>query len=192
MRNTALVVVDVQNDFCPGGSLAVQDGDKVVEPINKLIDHMRRFGTLVIATRDWHPENHKEHFKAWPVHCVQNTHGAEFHSQLELPDYAIVLSKGTNPEEHGYSGFSGKTARGYDLQWILAGAGIKKLILTGLATDYCVLATAIDARELGFEVLLIEDAIRGVASDTTQAALARMKRTGVLFAHSDVILKFFD
>ena len=155
----ALVVVDVQNDFCPGGSLAVERGDEVVAPLNRLIREFLQRGDLVVKSRDWHPARTK-HFAAyggtWPVHCVQNTRGAEFHPEL-LDDPRIqIISKGTGDED-SYSAFDGTT-----LAEDLRREGVKEVWVGGLATDYCVKNTVLDALRAGFRVRALTDAMRAV------------------------------
>lgn len=161
MSNTkqALIVVDVQNDFCPGGTLAVPHGDEVVAPLNRLIDEFLDRGDPVYKSRDWHPRATK-HFAAyggtWPVHCVQNTRGAQFHSALRDDPRIKVISKGMGDTD-GYSAFD-ETELGAELKK----AGIQQLIVGGLATDYCVKNTVLDALGRGFKVKAIEDAMRPV------------------------------
>ena len=154
----ALLIVDVQNDFLPGGSLAVPRGDEVVPALNR---YLRAFyGLPVYATRDWHPERHCS-FRAqgglWPPHCVAGTLGAEFAAALQLPPSAVIVSKATTAEQDAYSGFQGT-----DLDARLRAANVRRLFVGGLATDYCVLGTVRDALRFGYEVLLLIDAIRAV------------------------------
>lgn len=172
-------MVDVQNDFCPGGALAVAEGDLVVPVVNRLLP---LFGHRVF-TRDWHPPNHisfadppEFRDRSWPPHCVQNTPGAAFHPDLVVPPDALIVSKGDDPDREAYSGFQ---AGGIDLAGRLRERGVRRVFVTGLATDYCVRATALDARAAGFEVTLVEDAIRGVAPETTAAALRDLDEAGV-------------
>ena len=157
-QGDALLIVDVQNDFLPGGSLAVPRGDEVVPVLNR---YLHAFAALpVYATRDWHPERHCS-FRAqggiWPPHCVAGTRGAEFAAALQLPPSAVVVSKATTAEQDAYSGFEGT-----NLDQQLHAANIRRLFVGGLATDYCVLNTVRDALKLGYEVLLLADAIRAV------------------------------
>lgn len=156
----ALLLVDVQNDFLPGGSLAVPRGDEVLPPLNRLITSFARRGLTIVATRDWHPEKHCS-FNAqggpWPPHCIAGTRGAAFAPGLALPHETAVVSKATRPEEDAYSGF-GDT----DLHTQLAGRGVRRLFVGGLATDYCVLNTVRDALAYGYQVLLLIDGIRAV------------------------------
>ena len=155
-----LLVTDIQNDFLPGGSLAVAGGDEVVPILNRYIGEFVAHGLPVYATRDWHPEGHCS-FHAqggpWPVHCVAGTQGAEFAATLALPPDTTVISKATLAGQEAYSSFQGT-----DLNGRLRAAGIRRLFIGGLATDYCVLNTVRDARHLGYEVFVLADAIRAV------------------------------
>ena len=159
-KRKALLVVDVQNDFCPGGSLAVANGDDVVEPLNKLIKEFLDRGDPVYKTRDWHPAETK-HFAAyggvWPVHCVQNTHGADFCPGLDDDPRITIISKGIDESADGYSGFDGT-----NLAELLREQDVAEVWVGGLATDYCVKETVIDARRNGFEVKALADAMRAV------------------------------
>jgi len=176
-RGDALLIVDVQNDFCPGGALAVRDGDSVVPVLNRWIRDAREAGVPVFASRDWHPRNHasfEERGGPWPPHCVQDTKGAEFHPALDL-EGASVISKGDDPDADAYSAFAGT-----GLAERLRSAGVKRLWVGGLATDYCVKATVLDALNNGFRVGVIVDAVRAV--DARQGdgarALEEMRRAG--------------
>ncbi len=156
----ALVVVDVQRDFLPGGALGVPGGDEVVPVINRQAARFQSAGLPVAASRDWHPAGHCS-FTAqggpWPPHCVAGTPGAELAPGLELPVNAILVSKATSTDEDAYSAFDGT-----DLAQRLRALGAKRLFVTGIATDYCVLHSALDARRLGFEVVVLADAVRAV------------------------------
>lgn len=164
MKN-ALVIVDLQNDFCPGGALAVPEGDRIVPTVNRYIDLFRAAGLPVFATRDWHPER-TIHFTdlggKWPPHCIQGTRGAAFHPELRLPHDAIIITKGNRPNEDSYSGFEGKDKNGRNFKETLAEAGVDHLYVCGLATDYCVKQTALDAIREDFRVTLLLDAVKGV------------------------------
>lgn len=164
-RQSALVVVDVQNDFCPGGALPAKEGDKVVEPLNAYIELFKADNLPVYATRDWHPPK-TTHFKEqggdWPPHCVQNTRGGEFHPGLKLPEDAVVITKGDRPDEDAYSGFQGRDPEGRYLEEALKDAGVRHIYVGGLATDYCVKSTVVDGLEKGFRVTVLLDAVRGV------------------------------
>lgn len=155
-EHDALIVVDVQNDFLPGGSLAVADAARIFAPINAL---MPRF-TAVFATRDWHPPNTR-HFAqyggTWPVHCVQGTHGAELAAELDTEHIDVFVLTGTTIESDGYSGFDGT-----GLDEALRARGIDRIFVCGLATDYCVKATALDAKRHGFETFVLTDAVAAV------------------------------
>ncbi|NUM54900.1 MAG: nicotinamidase [Candidatus Hydrogenedentes bacterium] len=174
----ALIVVDVQNDFCPGGALAVADGDGVVAGINRLLPLF----SVTVFTRDWHPANHcsfSDHpeyvDKSWPAHCVANTPGARFHTDLTLPDDAMIVSKGTDASKEAYSGFDGTA-----LAESLRDANVGRVFVCGLATDYCVKATALDAVRNGFETYVIDDLCRGVdiPPGTARAAIEAMMSAG--------------
>ena len=161
----ALVVVDVQNDFCPGGALGVPDGHAVVPVLNAYATRFAGAGAPIFASRDWHPARTK-HFAAggglWPPHCVQGTPGAAFHSGLALPKDVTVVSKGMDPGEDAYSCFQAETEDGLPFAAALGERGVGRLFVGGLATDYCVKATTLDALREGFEVVVLEDASRAV------------------------------
>lgn len=182
----ALIVVDVQNDFCPGGALAVPGGDQVVPVLNEYVDRFERAGLPIFFTRDWHPARTK-HFNTeggpWPPHCVQGTPGARFHPSLRIPEGAPIVSKGTNPEEDAYSGFQATAPNGLRLPEVLKRQGVDHLYVGGLATDYCVRATALDALASGFSVTVLLDAVRGVdvAPGDTERALVEMLDAGANF-----------
>jgi len=193
----ALLVVDVQNDFCPGGALEVPEGDEVVPVINRISSLF----PLVIATQDWHPEEHisfaSRHPDStpfsvmrikdmqqvlWPDHCVAGTKGADFHPDLDLKPVRFVIRKGADRDMDSYSAFlenDHKTSTG--LAGLLRELGVKRIFVTGLATDYCVRATAIDGREAGFQVTVIETACRPVDQPpgSLKSALAEMRERGV-------------
>ena len=185
-KRIALLIVDAQNDFCPGGALAVSEGDQVVEPLNHMIRYARKRGWVVVVSRDWHPRktNHFAEFGGrWLVHCVQNTPGAEFHPHL-LSVGATIISKGMQPDEDGYSPFDGVTEDGEDFEDFLQCNKIGRIYIGGLATDYCVKAAVLDALDKTFEVYLLTDACRGVDSKTTQCALDEMHDKGAVFART--------
>jgi nicotinamidase/pyrazinamidase len=182
----ALLIVDVQRDFCPGGALAVPQGDRIVPAINRLLGMTH---WVTVATRDWHPPDHCS-FKAqggiWPAHCVADTDGAAFHPELRALQIRDVVSKAVTKDSEAYSGFQGT-----DLAQLLRTSEIRRVFVCGLATDYCVKATALDARRAGLEVVVIEDAIRGVEvhPGDCAAALAEMRAAGIAFAcAADLIL----
>lgn len=174
----ALLIVDVQNDFCSGGTLAVPDGEKVVPVINKLMDRFK----VIVASKDWHPEKTK-HFTKWPAHCVQDTFGAAFHPQLDAEKIQEVFLKGTGVEDDGYSAFE---ATNNNLEQFLRSHKVDDLYVCGLATDYCVLSSALDAHKKGFNVLVIEDAVRGVdvVKGDVERAIEEMKHMGIVFIPS--------
>jgi nicotinamidase/pyrazinamidase len=174
----ALVIVDVQNDFLPGGSLAVPKGDEVVPLLNRYLASFSAHHLPIYATRDWHPANHCS-FKAqggpWPPHCIAGSPGAQFVRELKLPSAAKIISKAKRPDKDAYSGFEGTT-----LDARLRARGIKRLFVGGLATDYCVLNTVKDARKHGYEVHLLTDAIRAVnvTPDDGRRAEEEMRHLG--------------
>lgn len=176
----ALLVVDVQNDFCPGGELAVKDGDEVVPLLNRWVRQAERSRIPVYASRDWHPPNHIS-FKArggiWPPHCVQETPGAEFHPDLNLGEDVQVVSKGDDPEREAYSAFSGTV-----LESLLRDAGVSRVWVGGLTTDYCVRETVMDALEIGFDAMVILQAVRAVdlAPGDGERALEAMREAGAV------------
>jgi nicotinamidase-related amidase len=159
-RTDALIVVDVQNCFCPGGALPVKEGDKIIPLINKYIQKFQKAGAKIYATRDWHPPDHKsfkEYGGIWPPHCLKGSKGAEFRSDLKLPEETTVISTGDKPYVEGYSGFDHT-----NLERKLKGDGVDRVFVGGLATDYCVKYTVLDAVEKSFETILLIDAIKGV------------------------------
>ncbi|KYH42764.1 MAG: hypothetical protein AYL33_000860 [Candidatus Bathyarchaeota archaeon B63] len=173
----ALIIVDVQRDFCSGGALPVPEGEKIIPTLNRYIKKFSEAGALIIATRDWHPPNHVSFVKyggPWPPHCVQGTPGAEFHPDLKLPRNIKIVSKATSADKEAYSGFNG-TGLGAELRK----AGIRRVFVGGLATDYCVKSTVLDALSLGFETVLLLDAIKGVnvnPGDSEKAINEMLKR----------------
>ena len=184
----ALLIVDVQNDFCPGGSLAVPGGDKVAESLSGVAARFKVAGARVYATQDWHPAGHssfKEQGGPWPAHCVQGGHGAKFHSALRLPLGTAIVRKGTNPNVDAYSAFLDS-----NLEESLRRGNVKRLFVGGLATDYCVLNTVLDARRLGFEAYVLEDAI--AAADVNpgdgDGALQKMRDAGALLTTAAKVL----
>jgi nicotinamidase/pyrazinamidase len=189
----ALLIVDFQNDFSPGGALPVAEGDQIAVPINRLLDSF----DLVIATRDWHPPNHgsfvgvevdpalwrgKDPPSIWPVHTVQGTPGAELHPALDQEKVDVVIDKGQDPSSQGYSAFQETR-----LEDLLRERGVDRLYVAGLATDYCVKSSVLDARRLGFDVIVIEDAVRGVDVQPrdSERALEEMRDAGAEIANSE-------
>jgi len=189
MQQSALIVVDVQNDFCPDGALGISEGDRVVPVLNRYIEKFSQAGRPVVATRDWHPEK-TSHFQSgggpWPTHCVRQTRGAEFHADLKLGDNALIVSKGTEPDEDSYSAFHGRDAAGTPLADLLRRAGVKTIYIGGLATDYCVKFTVLDAIGAGFNAVVLCDAIRGVnlKADDSARALDEMRAAGAVLLGS--------
>lgn len=202
---SALIIVDVQNDFCPGGSLAVENGDAVVPVINRISGNF----PLIVATKDWHPRGHISFASShpdrkqgevmeiegieqvlWPDHCIPGTNGAEFHPHLDISPVHCIIHKGLRKDIDSYSAFfenDKKTPTG--LEGSLNGLGIEHIFVAGLATDVCVFFTALDGVKTGFTVHLIEDAVRGVdyPPGNLDKALSEMKRQGVDFIPSSEI-----
>jgi nicotinamidase/pyrazinamidase len=182
-KGDALIIVDVQNDFVPGGALGVPQGDHVVHPLNKEIQLFRNGNNPVFLTRDWHPANHssfQEQGGPWPPHCVQDTPGAAFVSGLTIPDGAIIITKGVKIEPDQYSGFQGVDADGNSLDERLKKMNISRIFIGGLATDYCVLNTVLDGLKYGYDTYVLTDAIRpvNVQPDDGKKALEEMTRCG--------------
>jgi len=207
LKNSALLIVDVQNDFLPGGALAVSDGDEIVSVINKLQEKF----DFIVATQDFHPADHGS-FAAnhegknvyeeielngltqtlWPVHCVQGSLGAEFHEELNPINWIAIFQKGKNPEVDSYSGFFDNARKANTgLGDFLQNEGIMNVFVTGLAQDYCVKFTALDSVSLGFKTYLITDATRAVNIKPTDGdkALSEMEREGVILIDSTAILE---
>lgn len=186
MKNkSALFIVDVQNDFCSGGSLAVPGGDEIVPVLNQYIERFAQSHRPIFASRDWHPEK-TIHFQAyggpWPPHCIQGSQGAQFHPDLRLPPDTEIISSGMDYDSHGYSAFEGVDSQGRDLATALRERGIEHLYVGGIATDYCVKHTVLDALKAGFKVTLLEDAIRGVNEKDSVEAIEQMVRAGAQLA----------
>lgn len=179
----ALLVIDMQYDFLPGGSLGVPRGDEVLAPINSLCALFAARGLPVYASRDWHPENHIS-FAArggpWPPHCVAGTPGAAFSDALQLPANTVIISKADSADADAYSAFNGTALADH-----LRQHGVTRVTVCGLATDYCVLNTVIDARENGFEVLVVPEAMRAVdvAAGDGERAIERMRGLGARVLH---------
>jgi len=183
----ALVIVDLQRDFLPGGALAVAQGDRVLTAINEYLKQFAARRLPVFATRDWHPFNHcsfVEQGGPWPPHCIAGSAGASFGDGLNLPADAVVVSKATTADRDAYSGFEGT-----DLQTRLQKAHVSRLFVGGLATDYCVLQTVVDARSLGFAVVLLGDAIAAVDAQAGdgERAIDRMRAAGATLTDRSVL-----
>lgn len=174
----ALLVVDVQKDFLPGGALGVPSGDEVIEPLNRAIESFERARRPIFYSRDWHPPDHcsfRTQGGPWPSHCVAGSPGAGFAKKLRIAPCGIVISKATTPERDAYSAFQGTT-----LSAQLRAAGVRRVIVGGLATDYCVKASVLDARREGFEVEVLGDAVRPVEVEPGDGAraLQEMRQSG--------------
>lgn len=205
----ALLIIDVQNDFCPGGKLAVPNGDDVVAPINKLSP----FFENVIQTQDWHPDNHTSFASnhnnknpydtidlsygeqvLWPDHCVQESRGAEFHPDLETIHTNIIIRKGFRPEVDSYSAFfENDKSTSTGLKGYLDSLNISTVFICGLATDFCVKWTALDSIKSGYNTYLICDAVKGIDIDNSvQTAMKEMYDAGVEFILSDYLIPLLD
>jgi nicotinamidase/pyrazinamidase len=178
-----LLIVDLQNDFCPGGVLAIEEGDRIIPALNYWIQQARRMNLPVYGSRDWHPASHisfKELGGPWPPHCIQDSEGAEFHPALQLPDNVVKITKGVRFDHDQASVFdeTGLTEQ-------LTRDGVRRLFIGGLALDVCVLASVIDARKAGFKVHLIEDATRPVNVQDGREALSKIKESGAEIIATD-------
>jgi nicotinamidase/pyrazinamidase len=191
-RRAALLVIDVQLDFCPGGSLAVADGASVVPVLNRYISLFWKRGSAIYASRDWHPE-HSAHFRehggSWPAHCVQGSAGAQFHPQLLLPEGTIVISKGLTVWDEGYSALQGVTENGTPLPMLLRHMATDRLFVGGLATDYCVKQSVLEGLREGFAVTLLTDAVRAVELEPGdgERAIGEMLDAGATLATLETI-----
>jgi nicotinamidase/pyrazinamidase len=180
----ALLIIDFQNDFVPGGALAVEEGDEIAEPIRRLADEV----DVIVATRDWHPPDHAS-FETqggpWPIHCVQGTPGAQLHASIDDLDIEAIVDVGRERDDEGYSGFENS-----DLARILRDRDVDEVYVVGLATDYCVRASAIDACREGFDVTVVSDAVRGVEVEPgdSERALADVAEAGARIASSSELL----
>ncbi|MCL2833256.1 MAG: bifunctional nicotinamidase/pyrazinamidase [Treponema sp.] len=205
--SAALLIIDVQNDFCPAGALAVKDGDEVIQPLNRAAALFSEYGAKVIATQDWHPGDHVSFASShpgrnpgdvmelpgvkeqvlWPDHCIAGTAGADIHGKLDLSHVHMILRKGFRRELDSYSAFfenDKKTSTG--LGGMLADLGIKNLFLGGLALDYCVFYSAVDAVRLGYKTAVLTDAVRGVdiPAGSAEKALQALEKAGVSLINS--------
>ena len=210
-KKTLLLIIDVQNDFCPGGALAVNDGDGVLAPLNSLSYAVVRKEGRVAATQDWHPSGHISFASShngkkpggvidtplvkdqalWPNHCVQGTDGADFHAGLDLMPVSMIIRKGFNKDLDSYSAFfenDRKTSTGLE-GWIKS-LGMETVILGGLATDYCVFFSAMDSKNLGFNTIVVSDAVKGVGipEGSVENAVSKMKDAGIKFFSSNELL----
>ncbi|WP_252346830.1 nicotinamidase [Acetobacter sp. P1H12_c] len=181
----ALLIIDVQNDFLPGGALAVPEGDAILPVIRQLTP--LPFG-LIITSQDWHPAQHVSFKTAtpagpWPPHCVAGTQGAALAADLTVPADTLAVFKGTLTDQDSYSAFGGADAQGASLAALLQRHGINRVFLCGLALDYCVQASALDARKAGLETVVLTDACRGIAHDLTPA-LTALQTAGVILCTS--------
>jgi len=177
-KQDALLITDIQNDFLPGGTLPVENGDEIIPVINNYIARFEHAHAHIFVSRDWHPPNHTSFVTnggLWPPHCIQNTEGAKFSPNLKLPDHIVIISKATNPPHEAYSAFE-HTNLGDELKKL----GIKRLFVAGLATDYCVVETVLDACKSGFETVVLSDATLGINAKPgdVNRALTAMAQNG--------------
>lgn len=187
LKGDALLIVDVQNDFLPGGNLAVTDGDKIIPFLNQCIKQFHQSDLPIFASRDWHPENHcsfKKEGGIWPPHCIANTPGAQFASSLDLPEKTIIISKATTSNKDAYSAFEGT-----DLHKKLQDKNVQQLFVGGLATDYCVLNSVKDAISNKYRVYVLQDGIQAVNVDADDGVKAEkeMQKLGAIFINSKSI-----
>jgi nicotinamidase/pyrazinamidase len=208
---TLLLIIDVQNDFCPGGALAVEDGDAIVPPLNALSHVLAEKGGRIAATQDWHGAGHISFASShngkkpgdvidtplvknqvlWPEHCVQGSKGADFHKDLDLKPVSLIIRKGFHSDLDSYSAFfenDRKTKTGLDS--FLTGLGIETVIIGGIATDYCVFFSAMDCQNSGFNTIIASDAVRGVGfpEGSVENAVTTMKNSGIKFIPSKEII----
>jgi nicotinamidase/pyrazinamidase len=177
-KRCALIIEDMQNDFMPNGTLPVPDADRIVPVLNKYAEMFASKKLPIVATRDWHPPDHisfKQRGGEWPVHCVKDTLGAEFLKDLKIPGDATVISKATERDVEAYSSF-----KGTDLAKKLDQSGVKRIFIGGVATEYCVKETALDAIRLGFDVVILKDAVKGI--QYSDKAIEEMLSKGVKIA----------
>lgn len=182
-RGDALIVVDVQNDFCPGGALAIDEGDQIIPLINRWMEAASAGNTPIYASRDWHPIDHisfKQRGGLWPPHCIQDSNGACFHPDLRLPESAVKVTKGVRFDQDQNSVFD-QTGLADQLRR----DGVQRVFIGGLAEDVCVLASVLDARREGFEAVLISDATRPVTIPGGEKAREKMQDAGVRFERTD-------
>jgi nicotinamidase-related amidase len=186
-KGDALLIVDVQKDFLPGGDLATPGGDAVIEPINQLAREFETHKLPVFASRDWHPANHcsfRERGGPWPPHCIAGTEGAEFPAALQLPATVHVISKATSADADAYSAFEGT-----ELRAMLHEAGVRRLFVAGLTAEYCVFNSSKDALDAGLEVVLIEDAIHALNPTAGANIIMDLLQSGARSARSEDLLK---
>ena len=185
----ALLVVDIQNDFCPGGALGVKGGDDIIEPLNNVISAFEKAKLPVIYSRDWHPPDHisfKDRKGPWPPHCVQRTEGAEFRKSLKVDDNALVIDKGDKRDEEAYSAFYGT-----GLKDLLERLDVDEIVIGGLTTDYCVKETSLDAFRAGLKVDVLEDCVRAVDvhSGDGEKALKEVQKKGAKITTSVAVVR---
>jgi nicotinamidase/pyrazinamidase len=182
-KGDALLIIDAQNDFFPGGALPVAEGDSIISIINAWIEAAAQENVMIFASRDWHPINHcsfKEQGGPWPIHCVQDSNGAKIHSEIKLPEDCILIDTAADPQKEAYSAFQGFTQKGQPLNDTMKAKGIQRLWLTGLAQDFCVCESALEGRKNGYEVHLLIKGTKPIHEETGEDALQRMRAAGVI------------
>jgi len=180
-KHCAFLIIDVQNDFCPGGTLEVPEGDSIIPVLNQYIDYFESKNIPILVSRDWHPKvtrHFKQYGGQWPEHCVQTTQGADFHSGLNLPDKSIILSKGMDPEQDAYSVFQAIDLADQNFFSLLYEIEVKILFIGGLATEYCVQETVLDALKENFGVYLLLDGIKGIDPIKSGKSTNKMIKAG--------------
>ncbi|MBL7093602.1 isochorismatase family protein [candidate division KSB1 bacterium] len=188
----ALLVVDIQNDFCPGGALGVREGDQIIPVVNEYVQLFLSKNLPVFVSRDWHPKKTK-HFQEfggpWPIHCVRNTKGGKFHPDFRVPGNAIILSKGSDPQLDGYSVFEALDSNNNPFLEVLKKMSVNELYISGIATDYCVRFTALDALKNGFKLNILVDAIKGVDKDDSERVLDEITSNNAKVKDYDCVKK---
>ena len=177
-RRDALIIVDMQNDFMPWGSLPVPGADRIIPVVNSYIKLFEKKGLPIFATRDWHPENHVSFDRnggRWPPHCIQWSRGADFAEGLELPPETFIINKGDRPELEAYSGFQGTL-----LNELLRERGVRRIFVCGVATEFCVKNTCIGGLNLGYTVILLKDAVKGIEEGSSEKAIAELLKLGCI------------
>lgn len=177
----AILIVDAQNDFFPGGSLGVPGGDKIIPVLNEMIKEAKQKNLPIIASRDWHPIDHcsfKEFGGPWPVHCVQNTEGAAFHVEVDIPEDAFIINKAVDKHHESYSAFEGHTPKGRSLTELLNDLGITRVWIGGLALDYCVKASVLDGTKENFDIKVVMDATRAIDTELQHLVLDEISQAG--------------
>lgn len=182
-KGDALLIIDVQNDFFPGGALPVPEGEDIIPTINAWIAASKEAGVPIFASRDWHPSNHcsfKEQGGPWPMHCVQNSKGAEMHSAIKIPADTVIIDTASDPLKEAYSAFQGHTTEGQTLHDAMRKSGVQRIWLLGLAQDFCVCESALEGQKKGYEVHVLMKGTKPIHEETGEDAVQRMQAAGVI------------